>query len=135
MLGFLKMSALSAVLSFGVVTAYNGAVSAGPTLPSQKAFNDRVLPEGDIAATGSVRIRVGSEASRPELAGRKGDRLLAVVPTDCDNQEWPYLAADCLSRDDGRAKPTHVRVITIERREGANTSVLQRVSQSVVAQR
>jgi hypothetical protein len=101
MLGFLKMSALSAVLSFVSVTAYNQSVAAGPS----------------------------------KSAGTKGDRLVAGVPTNCADQEWPYIAADCLTRDDGRAKPGHVRVITIERREGANTSVLQRVPQTTIAQR
>jgi hypothetical protein len=135
MLGLLKMSALSAVLSFVAVTAYNQSVAAGPSAVSQKVFTDRILPDGALSASLAAPAGTISVPSRVTVAGPKGDRLVAVVPTNCADQEWPYIAADCLSRDDGRVKPGHVRVITIERREGENTSVLQRVPQTTVAQR
>ena len=135
MLGLMKMSALSAVLSFVGVTAYNQSVSAGPSAPSEKAFTDRILPDGAVSASLATPVGRTSAPSRVTAAGGKGDRLVAVVPTNCVDQEWPYIAADCLTRDDGRAKPGHVRVITIERREGENTSVLQRVPQTTMAQR
>jgi hypothetical protein len=135
MLGFLKMSALSAVLSFVSVTAYNQSVAAGPSAPSGKTFSDRILPDGATTAALGTRVDQAAVTVQVKSAGTKGDRLVAGVPTNCADQEWPYIAADCLTRDDGRAKPGHVRVITIERREGANTSVLQRVPQTTIAQR
>ena len=135
MLGLLKMSALSAVLSFVSVTAYNQSVAAGPSAPSGKTFSDRILPDGAVPVALATRVDESRVTAVVKTAGTKGDRLVAGVPTNCADQEWPYIAADCLTRDDGRAKPGHVRVITIERREGANTSVLQRVPQTTIAQR
>jgi hypothetical protein len=61
--------------------------------------------------------------------------LAGVVSTNCADQEWPYVSADCLSREDGRPKPSRVRVITIERREGLNVSILQRAPQTEIAHR
>ena len=48
MFGFVKMAALSAVLSYGVVTAY-GPVPATGDATSGKPYQDRVQPAGEAA--------------------------------------------------------------------------------------
>lgn len=138
MLGLVKMSALSAVLSFGVVQAYDRAASpfegaqAGKAFTG-KAFHDRIEPGSGSAAKAASTDR--NTTSAPVAAGQgKADRI-AVVPTNCADQEWPYISADCLSREDGHNKPGRVRMITIEHREGSNVSVLQRVLPTTVANR
>ena len=133
MLGLVKMSALSAVLSFGVVQAYDRAASPVDGAPSGKAFHDRIEPGLGAAARASAADRNVSAASAG-AGQRKGDRI-AVVPTNCADQEWPYISADCLSRDDGHTKPGRVRMITIEQRDGGNVSVLHRVLPTTVANR
>jgi hypothetical protein len=135
MLGFLKMSLVSAVLSFGVVTAYNQSVSAGPSAPSPKAFTDRIAPDSAALVSLAAKASAAASDARTTVAGAKGDRLIAVLPLNCADQEWPYIAADCLTRDDGHPMPGRVRMITIELREGENTSVLQRSPQTTMAQR
>ena len=133
MLGFIKMSALSAVLSFGVVTAIHhdwSAADAGST----KIYTDRVAAASPPPLPVVARLpRQVVTAVAVERAG-KGDRLADVAPTHCQGQSWPYVPAECLSRDDGRPKPSRVRMITIEQREGT-VSVLQRVRDVAVANR
>jgi hypothetical protein len=135
MLGFIKMSVLSAVLSFGVVTAIdydwsNANADAGST----KIYTDRVAAASLPPLPAAVRpARPAMPALSVERSG-KGDRAADVAPTNCQEQSWPHVSAECLSRDDGRPRPSRVRVITIEQREGA-VSILQRVRDVEVAHR
>jgi hypothetical protein len=130
MRGFLKMSALSAVLSFTLVTAYNQAWSSQPDATGAKLFQDRLAGEG----TADVRIPTSVAAQLPSVsAGRKGDRLPSR--TGCADQTWPYLSPACLTAESGGAKPRAVRVITVETRQGTNTSVLARVPHADIASR
>ena len=124
MRGFVKMSALSAVLSFTLVTAYNQAWSS-PTPPASAAkLQDRL---SDVAGPAAA---IAAAPARTE--GTKGDRL--PVAGSCADQTWPYIASGCLSAaSDGQ--PKRVRMITVETRDGANTSVLSRVPQADVASR
>ena len=130
MRGFLKMCALSAVLSVTLVTAYNQAWSSQPDPARGKLYQDRLSgaepdPQHAIRPVASARVT-------PATGARKGDRLKATAT--CADQTWPYIPPACLaSGRDGAAKP--VRVITIEAREGANTSVLVRVPQAEIASR
>ena len=127
MRGFVKMSALSAVLSFTLVTAYNQAWSSPtPPLPTTK-YQDRL---SDLGMSGVAPALVAAAPARTE--GTKGDRLAAAA--SCADQTWPSIASGCLSAaSDG--PPKRVRMITVETREGANTSVLSRVPQADVASR
>ena len=104
MLGFVKMSALSAVLSFGVVTAYNQMPVAAE--PGQgKLYQDRVVPEAESElSTGSIGGILPS--NEVVTGGRKADRLMPGAPDGCHQQAWPYVAPSCLSRSDGRASPS-----------------------------
>lgn len=131
MLGLVKMSALSAVLSVGVVTAYNHE----PVVARDggKLYNDRLSGE---TASPLVTGSTAPASVQPAMTGgRKGDRLAVSSGKTCAAQTWPYLAQACLSRSDGRDVPAQVRVITIETREGLNTSILQRIPQTDIARR
>jgi hypothetical protein len=128
MFGFVKMAALSAVLSYGVVNAYGPVTAAEPA--SSKVFHDRVLPSDEVAGRAMPAVQTTGTASRAPI-GAKEDRLVKAAP--CETQAWPHRTEDCLTRADGA--PKRVRVITIESREEANVSVLARVRQADFAQR
>jgi hypothetical protein len=130
MFGFVKMAALSAVLSYGVVNAY-GPVATAAESTSTKIFHDRVLPAGEMMAAAQPAVQITGSV-RSASAGTKSDRLPKAGA--CEAQTWPYLSEDCVQRE-GTAAPKRVRVITVESREGANVSVLARVRQADLAQR
>ena len=123
--GFLRMCAVSAVLSVTLVTAYNQAWSSQAA--GGKTYRDR-LPESTLqvspaaATTGAVAVAT---------AGRKGDSLRGRAT--CADETWPSISPACLRRADGAVKP--VRMITVEERPSAGTSVLVRIPQASVASR
>lgn len=130
MLGFVKITMISALLSFGAVTFIE---RVQPAASEGKLYVER-LPStpADILATGATAAaRPGAPMPVIERAA-KGDKFVAA-PGACAQQTWPFYDAGCLGRDDSRAGAS-VRMITIETREG-NTSTLQRVAQATVAQR
>jgi hypothetical protein len=133
MFGFVKMAALSAVLSYGVVAAYGSTPAAGDVAPA-KLYKDRILPAGEAAPLEVTVLTTGSlgAAKRVSPAG-KGDRI--EPKPECATQTWPYISAACARRADGSVQPKAVRVITIESRVGANTSMLTRVSHDTMVQR
>ncbi len=133
MFGFVKMAALSAVLSYGVVTAYGPTPAAGGDVPT-KLYKDRILPAGEAAPRDVTVLTTGSVAAAERVSpAGKGDRT-GQTP-DCSAQTWPYISATCARRADGSVQPKSVRVITIESRIGANTSILTRVSHDTLVQR
>jgi hypothetical protein len=135
MLGFVKMSVLSAVLSFGVVTAYNHAGAAAQAPVPAKPFQDR-LPAQVGPAAEQVRLSPTPVALAPAAAkAGKGDRLPVAADGNCASQTWPTVSLACLSRDDGLPKPSRVRIITVETRDEPNTSVLVRMPHTDVARR
>jgi hypothetical protein len=137
MLGFVKLAAISAVLSYGVVNAFASAeVPAEPT--TAKLFQDRIVPRDEAAAPRLIpAVQVvdettGSIATRSDGQGnRKGDRLAERTSgTGCEAQAWPYVSPDCI-RGQNASAPKRVRVITIESRPGPNVSVLSRTGETV----
>jgi hypothetical protein len=130
MRGFLKMTALSAVLSFTLVTAYNQALSSQPD-GGGKIYHDRLSADDEAAVRASSPVVAAAFPSA--TTARKGDRL--APQTACGEQTWPYIAPSCMSASGNGATPKPVRVITIEAHEGVNTSVLNRVPQADVASR
>jgi hypothetical protein len=133
MLGFIKLGALGAALSFSVVAAIDHEwPDAGSR--TKKIYTDRVAPASADPLPGSAQAtwRAGPVVT-VERAG-KADRIADIAPADCRGQSWPYLAAECLTRDDGRPRPSRIRMITIEQRQGA-VSILQRVRDVEVAHR
>jgi hypothetical protein len=130
MRGFLKMSALSAVLSFTLVTAYNQAWSSPGEPVHAKIYHER-WSTGEPPAQ---HVGPSSPAALPSVAtGLKGERL--ATRADCVDQTWPYIAPTCLAAGPAGSQEKRVRMITIEAREGKNTSVLVRVPQAEVASR
>ncbi len=132
MMQWLKITGLSAFLAAGVVTAFGNTGQAAIT-PS-KVFHDRLLSSSDMPEVRSeARLLAGAPASPShETASRKRDRWSARTVADCSA---PYISAECLTPV-GEARATQpVRTITVETREGTNTSVLVRVPQTTVATR
>lgn len=121
------MIALSAVMSAGLVTAYDTADSRQqPTAPAveiAKRFptaNEMLVP-GAQAILGQA-MKTG-----------KGDRIAAAPAADgCTGQQWPYIATECLASKGANVREPS-RTITIERRIGDNTSELVRISNTKVA--
>ena len=138
MFELMKIVGMSAVLSAGVVTASEMQTRPDREPASGKIYNDRV-PEGESVPGRSLRITYAS-ATLEESAGSqtvkeaKGGLLRDVPQRHCASQAWPNIAPECLVPAGG-AQPRSVRMITVEQRSGANTSVLVRVPASEVAQR
>jgi hypothetical protein len=135
MLGFLKMSVMSAVLSVGVVNAYNHAGASGGEPVSGKLYYDRIA-SGDGSSFGATSKLVAAGLSEIAAQGAgKGNRLSTTASKACSQQTWPHIAPDCVTRGDGLPRRGSIRVVTIETREGNNTSVLRRVPETGVASR
>lgn len=111
MIGAIKIAGMSAVLAAGFVVGSSGGQSP---LPSAKKYSDRV-PQAVTLVTDAAH------PVRPQTA-------------PCAAQTWPYLASECLSGTDA-ARRRAVRTITVEQREGTNTSVLVRLPVATVASR
>jgi hypothetical protein len=137
MLGFVKMSALSALLSFSVVAAYEHSAGSRDELKAAglseaKLFYDRIAPDGEIAS--STLGRYQAPAGAVTKVG-KGDRLASPAPKDCAEQTWPHVEPDCMTRADGLPFPGRIRFVTVGTPEGVNTTVLRRLPQTDMASR
>jgi hypothetical protein len=129
MLQTVKIVGLSAVLSAGLVTA-----SAIPGMPISgavqgKIYNDRVPP------TAAPRFAYSAFTAEPETTGSTRAGPLGGSPDSCAAQAWPHIPQECLAPVAGAPIRKTVRTVTVERREGANTSVLVRVPSPDIAQR
>ena len=138
MIASFKMIGLASALSAGVVTAYD--LPRQSPEPAGKTYYDRILPADETEAPRtvvalSVPETTGSVKASPEPG--KGDRLAAPKVQDpaCSAQTWPNISRDCLVAEDGTPIRKPARTITIEKREGANTSTLVRVPSTGVASR
>ena len=109
MFGMIKIAGLSAVLSAGLVSAYNPAPAA-----DGKLYQDRVAQSEEVVAP-----LVRTAAYSPDERGRGAS-------AGCSAQAWPNIAPECLRGTEG-APVRAVRTITIERRDGENTSTLVRL--------
>ena len=139
MIASFKMIGLASALSAGVVTAYD--LPRPSAEPAGKTFYDRILPSDEIEApktvvalsipetTGSVQA-----SAQPGKGDRLGDQLKGQDPA-CSAQTWPNISRDCLVAENGTPIRKATRTITIEKREGANTSTLVRVPSAGVASR
>lgn len=117
MITILKLAGLSAVLSAGVMTAYEAPKATAPD--SVKLYHDRIAPDAPVSfADASSAVAATAVATKASA----GD-----ASPNCAGQTWPYVASDCIA--DGAANPARkvVRTITIERREAPNTSTLVRL--------
>ena len=132
-----KMIGLASALSAGVVTAYD--LPRQSPEPVGKTYYDRVLPsdpiEGERAITVAAAMpeTTGSVATETAAAPGKADQLR--TDPSCQAQTWPNISRDCLVAENGTPIRKATRTITIEKREGANTSTLVRVPATGVASR
>ena len=138
MFELMKIVGVSAVLSAGVVT-----VSEMPGTPDRQPANGKVyydrVPEGEAAparvlqaayVAGRLDDGEGAQTSKDG----KGDLLRKTSQMGCASQAWPNIAPECLGAAEGTPQRSSVRMITVEQREGANTSVLVRIP-AEIAQR
>jgi hypothetical protein len=138
MFELMKIVGVSAVLSAGFVTASEMQPQPGRETAGAKIYSDR-LPQADMPAR-VWRITYapasGQDESRPQTSGgTKGDLLRKATQGACASQAWPNIAPECLESTSGTSVRSGVRMITVEQREGANTSVLVRVPSPELAQR
>jgi len=141
MFGLIKIAGLSAVLSAGLVTAFDlpGAPERAP-IAGQK-FLDRLPQDGrEVAAhrtattTGSVTLAREAAAGGKAAVGRGNFQRSAAA--DCTGQTWPNISHDCLTSADGRPARQAARMITVEeRRDMERTSVLVRLPATEIARR
>ena len=136
MLDLMKIVGLSAVLSAGFVTASEIQAPAAPQTAGEKIYNDRV-PQGEAVPAGTLRISYAAQSvdfGRVQAArDSKGNLLRNSPQRDCAAQAWPHIAPECVGTEGN--PPRTVRMITVEQREGANTSVLVRLPASDIALR
>jgi hypothetical protein len=129
---------MSALLSAGLVSTYdmpNSEIAPAAVVearfPTAEERFDR--PDRLLLSPVTLLQQVPSNLA-PAAAAPKRDRLPAP-PADCGKQEWPYLSAECLISVDADSLRRKVRMITIERRYGENTSMLAGVSPVEIASR
>jgi hypothetical protein len=137
MFELMKIVGVSAVLSAGFVTA--SEIQPVPAPTSGKLYSDRV-PQGDAVPARALRISYAAggltDREEPQASnGLKGDLLGKAPRNACASQAWPNVTPECLEAATGTPVRSSVRMITVEQREGANTSVLVRIPAAEVAQR
>jgi hypothetical protein len=129
MLSTFKIAALSAVLSGLVVGVWDART---PAATSTKTFVDRV-PQTTIE--GGAAAVLTAEQHRPDQSvGKKGDRTAPGTST-CGDAAWPYIPQECLQLTAAAGPRPSARMITVETRQGENTSILMRLPQTTVAAR
>jgi hypothetical protein len=130
MLSTLRIAALSAVLSGLVVGIWD--VGAGtPAATSTKTFVDRV-PETSIER-GAAAVLTAEQHRPVQSVGQKGNRIAPGAST-CGDAAWPYIPQECLQLAAGGPRAS-ARMITVETRQGENTSILMRLPQTTLAAR
>jgi hypothetical protein len=130
MLSTVRIAVLSAVLSGIVVSTLWTADAQAPLPASTKTFVDR-LPETPMASV--EMATTGAAFFAMKSAGHKGDRM-AVGEDACRDAAWPYVPDACIAKARDES-PRIIRTVTVEMRQGENTSVLVRMPQTVVAAR
>jgi hypothetical protein len=129
------MIVLSALVSAGLVAAFDGTGSRAGDQAAVSQVAQRFPLAGEMFAPVSMTQLAAQKLSveQPVADGRRGDRL--PMSDSCAQQDWPYLAQQCLVSGDGSPTRKVNRVITIERRVGDNVSELVRMPVADLAQR
>jgi hypothetical protein len=125
MVGLVKIAGVSAILA-GLVTAFQPQGSATKRL-------DRLEAEGGAAQLRPAPAVLITGDKGAATAGRKGD-FQRPAP-GCAAQVWPNISPECLISADGTPIRLATRTVTVETREGANTSVLARLPVLELAKR
>jgi hypothetical protein len=137
MFGIVKIAGLSAVLSAGLVTAFDHG-RAPEAAPVVAKLQDRMPQDGRAVAERRMTVEAtGSTAParRAQTGAPKGD-FVRQASADCAGRTWPNIPHDCLTAEDGRPARQVARMITVEeRRADEGISVLVRSPALEVAQR
>jgi len=125
MIAIKTMIAVSALASASALSTFG-------TLPSN---DDRVAGFAERFSVGGQMLvpptKVGDETQI--TADTRSDRLVALDKF-CADQQWPYIAPECLVAGKGAAVRQPTRFITVERRDG-DTNTTVRVPLATLAQR
>jgi len=135
MVQWIKIAGLSAILAAGVVTAFGNTGQAAIT-PGKISYDRLPSSSNRPEVRSEARALVGAPATpSSDFGSGKEDRWSARREADCSRQAWPYISDACLAPAGEARAPRPVRTITVETRQGTNTSVLVRVPQTTVASR
>ena len=123
MLGFVKMSAISALAVVRTRHVLRPGRAAGRRNAFRQALSRTASPPISSRLTArSVAPRPrppsGGDLLRPGRPGRAEGRSPVPVPEAAAQPDLALLAANCTTRDDGRPNPPRVRMITVESRDG-----------------
>jgi hypothetical protein len=129
MFELMKIVGLSAVLSAGLMTASEVQPQPGAEAIGGKIYTDRVAEEEPAPARFTRAALVSEPRNAAPTVARDGkdDSFGRPVHSACASQAWPHIAPECV---DSSAARGSVRMITVEQRQGADTSVLVRVPAS-----
>src|SRR5262245_24998116 len=117
------------------------AVSALASASALSTFG--TLPNSDDQVAGfAERFSVGGQMLVPATKASTGTQIAADSKSDrlgaleklCADQQWPYIAPECLVAGKGTVVRQPTRFVTIERRNGAVTTAVQ-VPLATLAQR
>ena len=122
---------MSALLSAGLVSTYdmpNSEIAPAAVVEARFPTAEERFDRADRLMFSPVTLlqQVPSQLA-PAAAAPKQDKLSAP-PAECGKQDWPYISAECLIAVDTDTLHRKVRMITIERRYGENTSLLAALS-------
>jgi len=123
MFELMKIAGLSAVLLAGLMTASEVQPQPGAEAMGGKIYTDRVAEEEPAPArfTRAALVSGPRDEGPPGARDSKDDSLGRPVQGACASQAWPHIAPECVDRSAARGS---VRMITVEQRQGADTSVL-----------
>ena len=138
--GYLKIAGLSAMLSAGIVTAFEIHAAPERTPVTGQKLQDRLPQDRSMTVrhaaseTTGVAMLARNTDDQPRAGFGKGDLERLIVR--CANQIWPNIAHECLTSTDGRPVRRATRTITVEERsKGESTSVLVRLPTTEMAHR
>ena len=136
MLELMKIVGVSAVLSAGFVSGSEMQGHPDREPVSGKIYTDRV-PEGDAVPARILPITYAAATldEGPQTSSEAKGDLRRAPQRACASQAWPNVAPECLGAADGTPLRSNVRMITVEQRDGMNTSVLVRIPAPELAQR
>ena len=122
---------LSALLSAGLVSSYempNSETAPAAVVEARFPTADERFDRADRLMFSPVTLLQQVPTSFATAAAAPKHDKLPPAPAECGKQDWPYISADCLIAVDTDTLRRKVRMITIERRYGENTSLLAALS-------
>lgn len=114
-----------ATLIFTVPNARSAETAVAPS--QERISTERFAAPALIPAAGLDEVQLATYGA---AQAAKQDRLV-ISASGCEGHSWPNIPLRCLFSDDTPAARRTVRMITIEERVGAATSVLSRMPANV----